>query len=115
MKKNTLYTFFASLVLISMLLTACGGKTTVVPATPAATDAAQPAATAVQAEAEPTAEAPVAAETAAPAEAGACPVATVADTKGLTSAFPQQFELDEFQKAANCDLAFSDNPLFAEA
>ena len=40
----------------------------------------------------------------------ACPVATVADMKGLSSVYPQQFELAEFQKAGSCELSFSQNP-----
>lgn len=40
----------------------------------------------------------------------ACPTATVADMKGLTSVHPQQFELAEFEKAGKCDLSFSENP-----
>ena len=40
----------------------------------------------------------------------ACPVATVADMKGLSSVYPQQFELAEFEKAGNCDLSFAQNP-----
>lgn len=39
-----------------------------------------------------------------------CPAVTVADMGGLTPAFPQQFELAEFQQAANCTLGFSENP-----
>jgi peptide/nickel transport system substrate-binding protein len=40
----------------------------------------------------------------------ACPAATVADMKGLTSAHPQQFELKEFEAAGKCDLTFAENP-----
>ena len=40
----------------------------------------------------------------------ACPVATVADMQGLSSAYPQQFELAEFENAGSCDLAFAQNP-----
>lgn len=44
----------------------------------------------------------------------ACPVATVADMKGLESAYPQQFELQAFEKAADCELAFAENPKIKE-
>lgn len=44
----------------------------------------------------------------------ACPEATVADMKGLSSAYPQQFELSEFEQAGSCDLAFQDNPAMAD-
>jgi len=40
----------------------------------------------------------------------ACPAATVADGMGVKGMFPQQFELAEFQSAANCKLSFSENP-----
>lgn len=44
----------------------------------------------------------------------ACPVATVADMKGLTSASPQQFELAEFESQGSCKLSFSENPAIAD-
>ncbi|MCV6576982.1 MAG: ABC transporter substrate-binding protein [Cohaesibacter sp.] len=44
----------------------------------------------------------------------ACPVATVSDMKGLKSAHPKQFELAEFEAAANCKLSFSENPSIKE-
>jgi len=40
----------------------------------------------------------------------ACPTATVEDMKGLTPAYPQQFELAEFESAGSCELGFSENP-----
>ena len=40
----------------------------------------------------------------------ACPPATVADMKGLEPAFPQQFELAEFEEKAGCELTFAANP-----
>jgi peptide/nickel transport system substrate-binding protein len=105
-----------SLTAAGAALAACGPKTTPAAVEPTAADAAA-AATAVPTEA--AAEAPTAAEaaaateapTAAPAAAG--PV-TVDNMGGLTSAFPEQFELDEFQKAAGTTLKFTDNPLFAD-
>ncbi len=40
-----------------------------------------------------------------------CPAVTVADMQGVApGAFPQQFELGEFQEAAGCTMAFSANP-----
>ncbi len=44
----------------------------------------------------------------------ACPPATVADMKGLSPTFPQQFELAEFESAASCDLGFAENPAIAD-
>lgn len=43
----------------------------------------------------------------------ACPPATVADMQGLTGTHMQQFELGEFQSAADCSLAFTANPTIA--
>ena len=43
-----------------------------------------------------------------------CPAATVADMKGLSSDYPQQFELAEFESKANCDLAYAQNPAIAD-
>lgn len=40
-----------------------------------------------------------------------CPAVTVADSKGVAAgAYPQQYELSEFQTAASCELSFSENP-----
>jgi peptide/nickel transport system substrate-binding protein len=113
-KRMSFYRIFVALMLLAMLVSACA---------PAATPAPAPAPTAAALEptdvpAVPTA-APVqptqavAEATAVPAGGAACPSSTVADPKGLKSAWPQQFELDEFDKAANCTLKFTDNPLFA--
>ncbi len=46
--------------------------------------------------------------------AAGCPAVTVADSKGVSAgAFPQQYELSEFQSLANCTLSFSANPASA--
>ncbi|MGF1447014.1 MAG: ABC transporter substrate-binding protein [Pikeienuella sp.] len=47
------------------------------------------------------------------AAAAACPQATVADMMGLEPAYPQQFELAEFEEKGACDLAFAENPEIA--
>ena len=40
-----------------------------------------------------------------------CPPITMADMKGVPAgAFPQEYELAEFEKLANCTLTFSENP-----
>ncbi|NDI06720.1 MAG: ABC transporter substrate-binding protein, partial [Rhodobacteraceae bacterium] len=40
-----------------------------------------------------------------------CPPVTVADPMGVASgAYPQQYELAEFEAAANCSMEFSSNP-----
>jgi peptide/nickel transport system substrate-binding protein len=48
------------------------------------------------------------------AAAADCPPVTATDMGGLTSAYPQQFELAEFQQAANCTLAMAENPAIAD-
>ena len=48
-----------------------------------------------------------------PPELLASECATVSDAKGITSSWPQQLELADFQTQAGKDVAFSDNPLFA--
>ena len=47
---------------------------------------------------------------AAEALAAACPAVTVAKDMGIKGKYPQQFELAEFEAAANCKLSFSENP-----
>ncbi len=43
--------------------------------------------------------------------AGNCPSVTIADPKGVAPGkYPQQYELSEFQKLANCTLDFNANP-----
>jgi peptide/nickel transport system substrate-binding protein len=44
-----------------------------------------------------------------------CPTATMGDMMGVEpGAYPQQFDLSEFQAAAGCEMAFSENPEIAE-
>ena len=48
------------------------------------------------------------------AQAATCPAVTVADSKGVgAGAYPQQYELAEFQSLAKCTLSFSANPEIA--
>ena len=50
-----------------------------------------------------------------PAQAADCPAITVADMKGVAAgAFPQQYELSEFQDAGNCTLTFQENPAISD-
>lgn len=44
------------------------------------------------------------------ANAADCPAVTIEDDHGLTGEFPNQFELVEFESAADCTLVFSENP-----
>ena len=39
---------------------------------------------------------------------------TVADPKGIKTAFPQQLELKDYEKQIDKKLAFKENPMFAE-
>ena len=49
--------------------------------------------------------------TAQAASHSGCPAVTVADSQGVAAgAFPQQYELSEFQDLAGCTLEFSTNP-----
>ncbi|MBW7883529.1 MAG: ABC transporter substrate-binding protein [Caldilineaceae bacterium] len=76
-----------------LLLAACGGGQA-----PATTEETTPAA------------APVA----APVQEGGCPAVTVANSQGVPAgAFPQQYELAEFQELAGCELTFQENPNIA--
>ncbi|MEM9631219.1 MAG: ABC transporter substrate-binding protein [Pseudomonadota bacterium] len=44
-----------------------------------------------------------------------CPPVTVADPQGVAAgAYPQQYDLAEFESAANCQLSFSENPAIGE-
>jgi len=89
------------LVVVALALSACGG--------PAAAPAQEQAAPAAQ-------EQPAGNQDAAVSTAdGGCPTVTVADALGVAAgAFPQQYELAEFQAAADCELAFSENPTIGE-
>jgi peptide/nickel transport system substrate-binding protein len=52
---------------------------------------------------------------ATPAQAAECPAVTVAGPMGVAAgAFPQQYELSEFQAAANCTLTFQENPAISD-
>lgn len=50
----------------------------------------------------------------ATAASASCPAVTVADMQGLSSDYPQQFELAEFESKASCDLGFAQNPAIAD-
>ena len=50
-----------------------------------------------------------------PAQAAECPAVTVADPMGVAAgAFPQQYDLAEFEAAANCTLTFQENPAIGD-
>ena len=44
-----------------------------------------------------------------------CPAITIADMQGIPAgAFPQQYDLSEFEAAASCEVAFAENPAIAD-
>jgi peptide/nickel transport system substrate-binding protein len=50
-----------------------------------------------------------------PAHAADCPAITVADMQGVAAgAFPQQYDLSEFEAAASCTMTFQENPAIAD-
>jgi len=50
-----------------------------------------------------------------PAQAADCPAITTADMQGVAAgAFPEQYELTEFQAAASCTMTFHENPAIAD-
>src|SRR6187401_1182964 len=97
MNSNRLYRFAAGLIALAMLLGACAQPTaapaaTTVPPTQAPANTQAPADTAVPA-------------TSAPAGPGACPAITMKDMQGVApGAYPEQYELAEFEQLANCKL-----------
>lgn len=116
---KSLFSFLVVLVLLSMLLSACGAVTPTAAPQPTNPPAQSEPTKAAPQETKPTeapqpTEAPATSGGAAPATA-ACPQSTVGDAKGLkVGQWPQQYELAEFETTANCKMTFSDNPLFAD-
>src|SRR5215208_8014777 len=95
MPQKRFYSLVVLFTVFAVIFSAC------TPAAPTATQA--PDVT------EPT-QAPVATEPAAtePAASAGCPAITMADMQGVAAgAFPQQFEVSEFETAANCTLSFT--------
>lgn len=49
------------------------------------------------------------------AGAGGCPAITLKDMQGVPpGAYPQQYELAEFERLANCEMTFQENPAIAQ-
>ncbi len=105
MHSRRAYPLLSGLMVLSMLFTACGTGTP----TAAPTEAAdQPATSAPVPTPKPADTEAVAAATTPPETGGSCPAATMADTQGVPAgAWPQQYELAEFQELANCELTLS--------
>ena len=96
MPQKRFYSLLVLFTIFALAISACA------PAAPTATQA--PVAT--QATEAPAATEPVAATE--PAVAGECPAITLADTQGLAAgAWPQQYEVAEFETAANCTMTFT--------
>ena len=96
MPQKRFYSLVVLFTVFALAFSACA------PAAPTATQA--PVAT--QATEAPVATEPVAATE--PAVSGECPAITVADTQGVAAgAWPQQYEVAEFETAANCTMAFT--------
>src|SRR4051794_23122639 len=115
MDSKRLYKFAAGLIALTMLLGACAQPT----AAPAATSAPAtqaPANTQAPADTQAPANTAAPADTAVPATAtggGACPAITVKDMQGVApGAFPEQYELSEFEAAANCKLTLTSRTKF---
>ena len=106
MSTKRIYSLMASFIVITVLLSACR------PAAPTATQATQAS---VPTQAPPKATEPPAATQppAATTGPGACPPSTVADPLGVPAgAWPQQYEVAEFEAAANCKMTFTSRASF---
>ena len=99
MSRNRLYALAAYLVVMATVLGACGQPT------PAPTQAVPPPTEAAPPPTQPPATEAGPAPTVGPAE---CPAITVANPGGVQAgAWPQQYELAEFEELANCEMALS--------
>lgn len=99
------------LTALALLLAACA-QATAAPATQAPVNTAAPADTQAPANTQAPAPTTVPATT-GPTEPGACPPATVANPQGVVAgAYPQQYELAEYETLANCKLTFSSRKTF---
>ena len=105
MSKHRLYPLIVGFTVIAVLLAACR------PSTPTPTVVGPEPTEAGPAPTEPAPTEPGAPTQPAPTEPTgpvACPAATVADMQGLAAgAWPQQYELSEFQELANCELTLT--------
>src|SRR5262245_29283212 len=104
MRTKRVYSLIAGITLAAILLSACGTATPAVTQAPAATSAPTTV-PATEAVAPTEAAVPTATTVAGPV---ACPAITVADPQGVApGAWPQQYEVAEFETAANCVMAFT--------
>src|SRR5215510_8525382 len=95
MPKKRFYSLVVFFTVFAVVFSACA---------PAAPTATEPPATTQPTQAS-AATGPAATEPAGP---GACPAITVADMQGVAAgAYPEQYEVSEFETAANCKMAFT--------
>ena len=117
MLTHRLYKLSTFLVLAAILV-ACTAPTAAPPTQPVATQAPAPTDAPEPTTAPEPTEAPEATTAPEATEAtggGACPAITVADPMGVPAgAWPQQYELDEFESLANCELALTGRSEFDE-
>src|SRR5918993_104253 len=93
MSQHRFYSLIVLFTIFAIAFTACA------PAAPTATQ--PPAATQAPAATEPSASTE-------PAASGVCPAITMADMQGVAAgAWPQQYEVAEFEAAANCTMTFT--------
>jgi peptide/nickel transport system substrate-binding protein len=103
MPEKRFYSLVVLITTFAVALSACA---------PAAPTATQAPATSAATQAPAATEAPVATE---PQTSGACPAITMADTQGIAAgAFPEQYEVSEFQTAANCTMSFTGRDKYDE-
>ena len=106
MPRKKIYSLTVLFTIFVVVISAC--------APPAPTSTQAPEAT----ESSEATQAPVATEAQATSAAegtGACPAITMADTQGVApGAWPQQYEVAEFEAAANCTLTFTGPTEFDE-
>ena len=112
MRTKRLYPIMAGLIISTILLSACGPTPT---ATQAVATQAVPVATQAPAATSAPAATQAAPATTAPQTGGACPASTLADMAGVPAgAWPQQYELAEYESLANCEMTFSSRETFDE-
>src|SRR5512147_53286 len=106
MSRKRFYSLFVLFTVLALSFSACA------PPAPTATATQAPAAT------QQATQAPAATESSAATGmpvTGACPAITVADMQGVAAgAYPEQFELSEFETAANCKLTLTGREKYDE-
>ncbi|MGE5642264.1 MAG: hypothetical protein ACM3Y8_04560, partial [Byssovorax cruenta] len=103
MSQKRFYILVVLCTVLAVVFSACAPTAPTATEAPVATEATQA----------PAATEPVAATE--PAGPGTCPAITVADMQGVApGAYPEQYELSEFEAAANCKLALTGRDKYDE-